>query len=195
MPIRSSSAPAARFAAADLGKAEERAFTARGRTFEQRLVAVLHSRPGSSSTVVAGAMLVPKLAVMAWYRVDLNGRRSLRRDKRISRMPCKSGSSDAQSEGSQCKRVTRAVSPLYRGVSLIHCEPCKPQEDTATATIRRFTAKPGCCCWLLFAVVPPPWEQKKRGFPRFIPAPSLFSRCISAKTAAASARRRLALTL
>jgi hypothetical protein len=82
--------PSAIFAAADLGKADERAFTTRGRTFGERLVVLLHSRRGSSSTVAACAMLVPKLAVMAWYGVDLNGRRSLGRVKGFSRMPSKS---------------------------------------------------------------------------------------------------------
>ena len=62
----------------------------RGRTFGERLVVLLHSRRGSSSTVVACAMLVPKLAVMAWYGIDLKGRRSLGRVKGFSRMPSKS---------------------------------------------------------------------------------------------------------
>jgi hypothetical protein len=133
----------------------------RGHTFEQRLVAPLHSRRGSSSsTVAAGAMLVPKLAVMAWYRVDLNGRCSLRRVKGFSRMPCKSGSSDAQSEESQCQQVTRAVSLLYRRGAAHLLRAMQASEDTAAATIRRSTANPGCSCWLLFAVSPPLCSKK-----------------------------------
>jgi hypothetical protein len=40
-------------------------------------------------------------------------------------------------------------------VLLSYCELSKRQGDAPTAaTIRRFTARPGCSCWLLFAVIP-----------------------------------------
>ena len=60
----------------------------RGRSRQSRRESVHSARSHlRSSTVVACAMLVPKLAVMAWYGVDLNGRRRLRRVKGFSRMP------------------------------------------------------------------------------------------------------------
>jgi hypothetical protein len=118
-----------------------------------------------------------KIAAMAWYRVELErppqlppvqdflechpnlnpqmlspeilvsvGHPSLRRaESQRARSPA------------CCSCPSRAVTRCSEGVLLSYCELSKRQGDApTTATIRRFTARPGCSCWLLFAVIPPP---------------------------------------
>ena len=122
-----------------------------------------------------------KIAAMAWYRVELErppqfppvqdflechpnlnpqmlspeilvsvGHPSLRR-------------AEAREPPACCSCPSRAVTRCSDGVLLSYCELSKRHGDApTTATIRRFTARPGCFCWLLFADIRPPCSQKAR---------------------------------
>jgi hypothetical protein len=72
-------------------------------------------------------------------------------DARITRMPSKSESPDAQSEESQSQYVTqlRTIEALGR------CSQLQPRSGD-------LPPGPGCSCWLSFTVIPPPCSEKAR---------------------------------
>src|SRR5438270_10774010 len=63
----------------------------------------------------ACAKQVPKIAVMAWYRLEFERPAQLPPMQGFTRMRSKSEASDAQSEESQSQQVTGAESAMYRG--------------------------------------------------------------------------------
>ena len=168
------------FAAADLGKAwRESVHCARSNTcrstYWPRATPFDDGRQAVRRRWLC-AMLVPKLAVMAWYGVHLSGRRSFRRLKDFSNA--------IQIRILRCS-VRRNPSVSRSPVRTIQASERCTQLQPRSGDLRPNLAVLAGCYSLLFRRR----VAKKRGFPRWTPAPSLFFRCISAKTAAASARR------
>src|ERR1700736_4385861 len=109
-------------------------------------------------------------------------------------MPSKSESSDAQFGKPESPRPSLLLlskpggePAAPRGLLLSYCELSMRQGDAPTAaTIRRFTARPGCSCWLLFAVIPPPCSQKARISAAYVNPFAVFSVHISENSGSGS---------